>query len=135
MWEIPASVHHRAAVGFVVPFFLDIHSSAAIPKLLYFEAAFAVVTMLMVLAVSRSACPLLVPAYSRCDAGAIKLTACAAAHSSSAPRPQYFPAAPSKPPSASALAKATESPPPFCRGVVAAGRNGHFMLLAMAGAS
>eukprot|EP01050_Picozoa_sp_SAG11_P026868 SAG11_NODE_6592_length_1282_cov_1.478445_2_plen_305_part_00 len=82
-----------AAVGFIVPYFLDIHSSAGIPKMLYFEAAVSVGTMLMVLA--------------------------------------YFPAAPPMPPSASALAKAAETPPPFCRGVSLAGRNGHFMLLAM----
>ena len=47
----------------------------------------------------------------------------------------YFPAAPDKPPSASALAKLNEKPPPFFRGVANAGSSLSFMLLAAAGGS
>jgi hypothetical protein len=47
----------------------------------------------------------------------------------------YFPARPSSPPSASALAKSSSKQPAFLRGVRLASSNGRFMVLAAAGGS
>ena len=86
-----------AAVGFVLPAWLDIRTPASIPLLLYVEAALAVGTMFMVLL--------------------------------------WFPAAPSRQPSRSALAKLNEPPPPFFSGLRNCLRNPHFFVLAAAGGS
>jgi len=84
-----------AAIGFVLPGWLNVRSPSAVPILLYAEAGLAVATMLLVLA--------------------------------------YFPAAPYRQPSRSAMLKQNEPPPPFFSGLLNCMKNPHFFILAMAG--